>query len=393
MQYRYVALTREGAEQQGTDEATSPEELARRLRQRRLVLVKAKPVARSKVPLALNARLVGELAGLLDSGVALERALQILAEEAGTDRRLAELARRLRDGLKRGQSFSEALASAGEFDPLLVPLVRAGEASGHLPGTLAMLEGHYEAQRQLRSDLLAALAYPLILLVVSILSLLGLGLYVIPVFKDLFADEPGRLPGATHAIFWTSDALLAYGHWLLLATLVLIGAARLALRASPALRRRWHRLALGLPLAGPLLSLAEGGRLMTLLGVLLERGVPLVRAMELGRDGVRNLEQRAGLAQAIQALRQGRPLPAAMQAVPALPERARQLLKVGDESGRLAGTCVKAGERLQRDLRTRIKALVSLAEPAIILFMGGVIGFVVVSMLLAVFSLSDLSGG
>ena len=81
-----------------------------------------------------------------------------------------------------------------------------------------------------------------------------------------------------------------------------------------------------------------------------------------------------------------------MQAVPALPERARQLLKVGDESGRLAATCVKAGERLQQELRTRIKAMVSLAEPAIILCMGGVIGFVVVSMLLAVFSLSDLSG-
>ncbi len=388
--YRYVALTREGGTHHGDDDAASPEDLGRRLRRRQLVLVEAKPVPRKRVPSSIANQLVGELATLLDSGLMLDRALQVLVEE-GSESGLAQLAATLRDGLKRGQSLSDTLDSIGRFDPLLIPVVRAGEASGELASTLASLEKHYEARRRLHAELITNLVYPVILLVVSLISIIALGVYVVPVFRELYADSPTALPLGTRIIFTASDAMIAHGVSFTVTVLTAWATAVALIRWLPTLRASWHGLLLALPLVGSLLALAEGGRLMTLLGVLLQRGVPLVRALELARDGVTNLKQRVGLTQAIRDLRLGRSLPLAMTAVPALPERVMQLLKVGDESGRLAEACAKAGERLQHQLTTRIRTLVAMLEPAIILSMGALIGSIVVSMLLAVFNLTDLA--
>lgn len=389
-QYRYVAYTREGEEREGVEDAASESELARRLLRRRMVLARAAPVARRRTSMDVTERLVGELAALLEGGMVLERALQVLAQEGSDDHRLAALAATLRDALKRGQSLSQALDASARFDPLLVPLVRAGEASGRLAATLSLLERHYEARRRLRGELLATLTYPAILLLVSLLSLVGLGVYVIPVFRDLFEDGAADLPLGTRIIFATSDFLIAHGVTLALVAGALVIGTGLAVRLLPAVRRARDALALRLPVLGPIIALAESGRLLTVLGVLLERNVQLVDALDLARDSLRNAILSEGLAEAIQRLRRGLSLPAAIAAMPQLPGRAVQLLRVGDETGQLARACRAGGERLQQQLTLRLNALVSLAGPLIIVVMGGLVGFVVVSMLLAVFGIAEL---
>jgi general secretion pathway protein F len=390
-QFEYVAYSRDGTEHRGEERAASEQDLESRLKRRRLVLVKAHAAARPRAPAKLSAALVGELASLLDGGMVLARALQVLATEAGIDPELARLAETLRQGLQRGRSLSEALADTMRFDPLLIPLVRVGEATGRLAQTLAILEAHYQERRKLNAEILTALAYPSILVTVSVLSLFGLGIYVVPVFRNLFRDEEELLPFTTQVVFAVSDWLIAYGPVMLGTIFGLVVAGFLAMRFIPALRRPVSAGILRIPLFGPLLSLREGGRLMVMLGILLERNVQLVEALDLARESVTNYAQRLGLTEAVRELRQGRSLSAAMVSVPGLPDRARQMIIVGDESGQLGTACAKAGARLEQTLRERLRSLIALAEPLVVLVMGGAVGFVVVSMLLAVFSFSDLA--
>jgi general secretion pathway protein F len=386
--YRFTAVGRDGREVSGEEAAESESALERRLRARRLVLTKARPAKRKRVPQAVVAGLIGQLATLIENGVTIDRALAIAAEDTG-DRRISDLAERLRQDIKRGNSLSQALDALGGLDPLLVPLVRAGEASGQLSAILKTLRAHYDRQQRLRSEMIGALAYPVVLVLASLISLIAMGVYVIPTFKDLFAERAGEVPGMTKAVFAFSDLLVGHGA-AIAAGLALAGLLTVvAYRTSPGLRYRLHAGVLALPGVGGFFAKLEAGNVMTVLGVLLTNGVSLAPALELARGTARNLALKDGLARALAAVRRGRALAGAVDQVPAWPRLARRLIAVGEESGRLDRTAAQAGESLQEEVQGRLKAAVRLLEPAIILLMGGLVGFIVIAMLLAVYNLTS----
>jgi len=387
--FQYLALGRDGGEVRGSEEAPSREALVDTLRRRHLHLVEAKQSAGAGVALAVTVQFIAELSRLVGSGIVLERSLQIIAEDS-SDKRLAPLAQQLRQSVQRGQPFSEALKLAGRFDPVLIALVRAGEASGQLGPILESLETYYTGRSTLRMELAATLAYPVILVIVSLASLIGLGLYVVPVFRGMFATEKVDLPMGTIIIFIVSDWLSMYGHWLAMCLAAAILAVYLVLRFQPEQAARLQALWLRVPMLGDMGAKFEAARALGVMGITLRSGVHLVQAMELAQQALRTPVQREGMDAAIKQLRKGVALPTALEAVPFWPRLAHRLVRVGNETGKLAEMCQRAALLLENEARSAVRTLVSALSPVIIVLMGGLVGFVVVSMLLAVFSLSEI---
>ncbi len=388
-EFSYTALTRDGKEVSSRKFAQDKETLIRTLKKRQLLLHNAKEIQLKKIPQKALKSLISELSDLLESGIMLERSLQIVAED-NENEQVAQLASRLRNALKGGHSLSHAFTIIGQTDPLVVPLINAGEISGKLPYFLTKLNTHFEDRAALQQEVAASLAYPAILMVVSLLSIIGLGIYVIPVFKEIFEDDMGSLPLGTRIVFMFSDWLVLNG-WVLPLILIGIVLAVAALqRASYAIRYNMDLLLLRMPFAGRLLVISEAAKLTSILGILLISGLPLVKALEITHKAISNRAIACGLRDATQDIRQGRAMSGAIEHLPHFPSIASRLIKIGDESGNLGEATAKAGHILERSLKQQLKSLVSMLEPLIILTMGGLVGFVVISMLLAVFSMSDM---
>jgi general secretion pathway protein F len=388
--YDYTAITRDGLEVKGNLTAENESDLQRQLKKRQLGLLHAKAKKIRGISFQLAAMLVTELAQLLNSGVPLERSLQIIHEDSHNPA-LADLADRLRKSIKRGDAFSVALGQLGQQDPILTALVRVGEASGELGKILGILDSYYNEAQQTRREVLAALAYPAILAIVSILSIIGLALFVIPVFQDLFQDSPASsIPLGTRIVFAFSGLLLDYG-LLILALLIGTGVSiGVTLKRSTELRRQWHRIKLRLPLIGPLLAGYDASRFAKALGIMLQSGLPLAQAMEMVRPLFTNLLQQTGTDDAVTALRKGISVPAALDRIPGLPSQIHRFAKLGNETGRLPESMQRAAELIHDQVRIRLRSLVAILDPLIIVVMGGAVGFMVISVLMAVFSLSDI---
>jgi general secretion pathway protein F len=304
---------------------------------------------------------------------------------------VAALAGRLRGIIKRGEAFSRALEQVGRFDGLLVALVRVGEVSGELARVLAILEEYYQDARKIQRDLLASLTYPAILLMVSVLSVVGLSWYVIPTFKDLFAEDAGRaLPLGTRIVFAFSDFVVAYGWMAALALLALGVAAVLLVRGNERVNRAWSRARLGLPLLGELTAKFAAFKLAKALSIMLAGGLPLAKAMEIAQPLLTNRAQREGMDDCLGGLRKGEPVPRAMARIPALPVQFHRYVKLGNETGDLGDSLGRVADILREDFRNRLRAFVAILDPLIIIGMGGMVGFMVISILLAVFNLSDV---
>jgi general secretion pathway protein F len=388
--FAYTALTRAGIEVHGNEVADSLDTLTRQLKRQQLTLLHAKTRKAQRIPLAVLQSFVAELAPLVNRGVPLEKSLAIIAEDTG-EPKVAAFAETLRKSIKRGESFSQALANSGDVDTLMIALVRVGESGGDLGQVLTILEAHYQETRQVRRDLVASLTYPFILALVALSSIIGLALYVVPVFRDIF-DESAQaaLPLGTRILFTGSEFLIQWG-WL--AGLILAGlvtAAVLFVQRSDIGQYQWHRLVLYFPWVGALKGRFEGFKLAKALSIMLERGVPLTQAADIARPLLTNRLQAEGFDACVKALRKGEPIPQAFTRVPGLPVLFHRYVKLGNETGTLGESLGKASERLREDFRTRLKSFVAILDPLIIVTMGGVVAFMVISILLAVFSLSDV---
>jgi general secretion pathway protein F len=387
--YRFTAMCRDGHEISAEENHASLAALEQALGKRQMVLLKVREVRGLRLTADTIAGFITELARLLNSGIVLDKALQSIAEDS-REAKLSNLASSVREAIKQGQPLSSALSQMARIDPLIIAMLRVGEASGQLGQILVLLEEHYESARALRRDLLASLAYPSILSILGLVSIVGLGLFVIPVFKEIFTDNPVPLPWSTQLVFAMSDFLIAYGRWLFLAGILVFTGSALLLRMNESAQMRMERFLLQLPLVGEALASYEAGKTLRVLGIMLQSGIPLVQAMEYARDTLSLRLQRLGVDESIRLLRKGIAVPVAFNALPELPRLAKRFIRVGNETGKLPDAIQRAASIIQAEVRNRIKLMVSVLDPIIILFMGGLVGFVVIAMLLAVFSLSDI---
>jgi len=384
-----TAVGRDGKRVSAREFADDRKTLETVLRRRHLALQDCREIRGSMVPLKVTVALVAQLAQLIGSGIVIDRALSIIGEDA-ENRQVARLADRLRQGVKRGLTLSQAVREVGQWDSLFAPLLRAGEASGKMSEVLRTLEAHYERRMRTRRAVMASLAYPIVLIFANLVSLIGLGLFVIPVFKGLFEDRMATLAGSTRAVFWISDMLAAHGATagaaiLAGGTMVWFGA-----RGSQGVRYQLDRLQLATPILGRLIGKLQASGVMNVLSLLLESGVPLVTALELAGQTVVSRPIQRALGEVLKELRRGRRFGPVIATVTAFPRTVNRFVTVGEETGRLGEMCGKAGRLMADEADTELKSMVTVLEPILIMVMGGVVAFVMVSMLLAVYSISDI---
>ncbi len=331
-----------------------------------------------------------QLATLIEAGMPLDRALAIQAELASSPRLRAIIA----DVLQRvrgGSSLADALAMhhPRPFSRLYVNMVRAGEKGGALEATLRRLVEFLEESGEFRDAMVSALIYPALLAGVGAAAVIFLLAFVVPRFAAIFSDVESTLPLPTLILLRVSETIQRHGWLLGILALGLVAAIRLGL-ATAGGRLRVDRLLLALPIVGEVIVKIEMTRFSRILGTLLRGGVALVSALAVVTELLGNRVLARAVAGLGDGVRRGAGLAQPMADAGIFPRLAVHMVRVGEETGRLEDTLLKIAATYEADSRKVLKRLIALTEPCVILVMGLVVGFIVVAMLLAILSITDL---
>jgi type II secretory pathway component PulF len=389
--YSYRAVREDGSPIRGTVEAVTAAGATGLLAARGLFPLSIEALApgprssRRRVSRHELAIIFRGLATLVGAGLPIERALNSVAPlTRGALRTCVEQAA---VRLKEGQGLAQALETADEAVPGLARgMLRAGERGGRLANALDQVAAHLEYEAELVARLRQALAYPLLLLFSGLGSVLVLGTLVIPRLAAILSDLGQEVPLATRVLLTGSDLLVRYG---LLALPVSLGAGWAAWSWCHAGEgRRWlHRTLLDVPFVGPVRLGLASSRAARALGAALGAGLPLLPALDLAREAAGDDALGARLARARERVARGEPLGTAIQLEGALDSSALQLVAVGESSGRLADMVSRAGDLAAREAERRLRTLVGLIEPGLIVVIGGLVAFVAIALLQAVYSL------
>jgi general secretion pathway protein F len=330
-----------------------------------------------------------ELHTLVKSGFPLDRSLAILSQLAESPA-MGEVVQDVLKEVKGGKSFSEALGKyPAVFPKVYINMIKAGEVGGALEEVLSRLAAYLVTSDDLRSYIVGAMIYPALLSVVGLASVTILTLFVVPRFTSIFQDMGVPLP-LPMAILKSISTFLSSYWWLALVVIFLIGLYLKRFHESDQGRIKCDRWLLRIPLVGAVLRKVEVARFSRSLGTLLHGGVPLLQAMTIVRDIVGNQSIATMIDPIRNGIKKGEGISQPMKQSGVFPPLAMHLIEVGEESGKLDSMLVQVAEVYDVEVRNSIKNLIAFFEPALILLMGIVIGTIVVSMLMAIFSINDI---
>lgn len=334
--------------------------------------------------------LTSELAIMLRAGLALDNALRVLIDMSHKPS-VAALVQGLLEAVKGGTPLSRALtAHHSLFGDFYINMIRSGEASGQMSGVLDRLVEHMERQRDLRDSVVSATIYPAILLGVAVLSLIVMLGFVVPQFEKLFTDMGDALPLPTRWVMAVGHVFRSYGIFIGIAAFALGSVAMRWLR-SPAGRSWWQARLLRAPLVGPLARKYQLTLFARSLGTLLGNGVPMLTALHIATETVGNVVLRRSLAGVAPIVKEGGKVVSAISATGIFEPLAINLIRVGEETGRIGPMMLELAHILNREVETGIKRLLTLVEPVLILVLGIVIAAIIVSILLGILSINDLA--
>ena len=333
---------------------------------------------------AALAMLTRSIATLLAAGVPLERALAFAA--AGeTDPRWRDIFGGLQEAVRGGASLSDAASRVAALPRTYAPLLAAAEASGRMADTFARLADDLEQRSQLQARVRAALVYPTVLALAATVGTAVILVVVVPRFADLIADAGGTVPASTRALIAASALLSRFG-WLLAGAVVLVMASLRQWLQEPSRRRRFHAARLRWPLVGRLEGQHAAAGYLSTLAIALEAGVPLLRAMTVARGTVGNDAIVVQLERAEEVVRDGGSVAQALSG--ALPPLATRLLEAGEQGGALAPLAHRAATAAHDQVQRVITGAVALIEPVMILGFGGVVAFVALALLQAIYGIN-----
>jgi general secretion pathway protein F len=335
-----------------------------------------------------HVRITRDLASLIKAGLPLSHALASLGgrlANVGWKSVLSGLRARLEDG----QSFSEGLASYPlVYDSMYINLVRAGEESGTLVETLERLARVGEQQEEIRSKVKMAMVYPAVMLIVGAVAVFVMLSFVVPMFTQVFEETNQALPLPTQILVGISDFLQTWWWAVLLGLPVLVSVIAQYLRI-PSGKRLQDGLIVRLPVIGPLVGQTEEAAFSRTLGTLLGSGLPIVNSLNITSQTLRNtVFSDAVLAMAI-SVRDGESLSDSLERQPLFTDMMASIVSVGERSGDLSGSLHQIADEYERQIDRAVKVAMTLLEPAMIVLLGGVVGFIVLAMLLPIFSLGD----
>jgi len=401
--YNYRALTVDGKMIDGSMEGADDGTVSLRLQEMGLLPIRVGAIGKGsflskEVPLPWMRKRVRrkdllvftqELHTLTRSGFPLDRSLAVLGQLAENPA-LSEIIQDVLKEVKGGRSFSEALGKYPEVFPrVYANMVKAGEVGGMLEEVLARLALFLESSENLRSYIVGALIYPCLLSAVGVASVTILTMFVVPRFAAIFKDMGLPLPLPMAMLDGLSGFIESYW-WALLLGILLVAFYLKRFRASPKGRLLWDRWMLRLPLLGSVIRKVEVARFSRTLGTLLQGGVPLLQGMSIVRDILSNQAIATMIEPIRNGIKKGEGISQPMKQSGVFPPLAMHLVEVGEESGKLDHMLVQVADVYDNEVRTGVKNLIAFFEPALILIMGILIGTIVVSMLLAIFSINDI---
>ena len=330
-----------------------------------------------------------QLATLVDSGLTLDDGLSTLVKLAETET-LRSVLSDIRKRVHAGSSFADALAEHPDvFSKLYINMVRAGEAGGMVGEALTRLEIFLEKSVTLKSNIRSAMIYPSILFMVGASAVVILITFVVPHFAKLFEDMGAALPLPTQILMGASSLIINY--WPALILILLTGTAAFKFYTKTDKGRLWwDGLLLKLPLVGPLIRKIEVSRFSLTMATLLKSGVPVLQAMGIVQSILINRVISDAIGNLRQALKRGKGLSSPLQESGVFPPMAVQMITVGEASGSLDNMLTRVSHTYDKEVEQAIKQLISMIEPLMILFIALVIGFIVISMLLAIIGANDI---
>ncbi|MCX7250565.1 MAG: type II secretion system inner membrane protein GspF [Burkholderiales bacterium] len=403
--YRYEALDADGRSQQGLLEADTARAARSLLRQRGLIPLEIAPAMASEEEAAtgwnrqlwrsrtFNANTLSvwtsQLAGLVSSGLQLERALAALADEADRPEQ-QRLVASLRAEVNAGSSFARALAQhPREFDASYRAVVAAGEQGGQLGAVLDRLATDLEEREALRNKLISAALYPAIVTLFAIVIVVFLMSYVVPQVATVFAGSKRALPMLTVIMLGLSGLVRQWG-WLLALLLAGGGAALVQARRNDDLRERMDAAWLKLPLVGRIARGYNAARFAATLAMLAGAGVPILRALQTAAETLNNRALRADALDALVLVREGAPLAGALASKKRFPGLISMFARLGEQTGQLPAMLERAAGQLSAEVQRRALRLATLLEPLLIVVMGLVVMLIVLAVLLPIIQLNQL---
>ena len=346
------------------------------------------PLARRHVNARELQYLTSELALLLSAGVTIDRGLAVIRRNTSSAPQAALVAG-LHDAVRRGESLSDAMSSAESvFSGLYINLVKLGESSGTLPQIFQRLAEDIKFQSELRRKILQALTYPTVVLAVCILCIVFIFNYIVPQMSGLFQGLP-EIPTYTALLLGMSEWMISY-QWFLLFGILASITAFVGLLKTPAGARHIDEMLMRTPGFKQVFILVERIRFNTAIAMMLASGILIDRCLEMAIGSVQNQTIRQQLAVAKERVKKGDTLAKALGASPLYPDFSISLIEVGEESGQLEPVFSELSSRARREFESWVERFTALLEPLLILFMGGIVGGVVVTMLLSIVSVNDI---
>lgn len=399
--YKYKAINNTGSQVQGIVDAESVKAATEKLKREGIYLSSIKESSASKLPLikmpfrgvsaselAVTTR---QFSALISAGLPLESSLIALSEQA-EDQKLKEVLAQVRDKVSEGSSLYKALSEHKDvFSDLYVNIVKAGEASGALDVVLYRLADFLEKQAELRSKVRGAMIYPAIMFIVGMGVLFFMMAFVIPKIAKIFEASNKALPFITVALIETSNFIRSNFVFL---TIFFAIVAFLVIRytRTDKGRRVYDKIRLRLPVFGKISSMVAVSRFTRTLSTLLSSGIPLLEAIEIGEAVIDNTVYSDNLGDVRISVREGSSFARPLRQGGIFPPLVTRMVAVGEQTGELEGMLSKIADMYDLQVDTTLSALTSLLEPIMILFMGGVMGFIVFAILLPIFELTSTIG-
>ncbi|MFT7560217.1 MAG: general secretion pathway protein F [Flavobacteriales bacterium] len=410
--YSYQALDPKGKKIKGILEGDSERQIRNQLRSKQLKpldvkSVRAKPDATTGALEGLakyNVSFGGprmktrdlslvtrQLASLVQSGLPLDEVLGATARQsrkANVKGIMLQVRSRVVEGLSLTQAMSEL---PKVFDNLYRAMIRAGESSGYLGPVLEQLSEYTERAQETQQKLKSAMVYPIVMVFVSISIVTLLMVKVVPQLVGLFENNSRELPFVTRLLIGISDFLVNYG--ILLAGAIAAFVFFLSwLLKDKGRQRKWHAIQLRLPVFGNFILQSETARYSSTLGLLVNSGVPLLESLRIASQVLDNVLLRDASVSIAVAVQEGSSFSRALDHADVFPPLLTQMVSSGETNGKLADQLLYAARNQERELEFSLNAMLSLLEPAMILFMAGLVGFIVMSILLPIFQMNDIAG-
>jgi len=391
--YSYKVTTRNGIIQQGFIEAGDEKSAVESLKGSGFIPLQV-AVKKDRFRQSLRRRPKGdilafttELSVLLSAGLPLDRSLHILSDIAESQG-MREVIQSVLKSIREGHSFSDSLQHHPRLFPrLYINMVRAGESSGVLATVLEKLTDFLESSKELKDHIVSAMIYPAILVITGGVSVLVLLTFVLPKFAVIFDEFGGRLPLPTKIVMSFSNTLQSMW-WVGL--IVIVAAAIFIKQYLQTEKGRYNWDALKLKLLKDIIRKMETARFCRTLGTLLKSGVPHLQALRNATDVIGNQVIASALSVLAKGAKEGKGIAGPISDTGMFPPLALSMIKVGEETGQLDEMLLKVATTYEKNLKETVRRFVSLLEPLMILIMGLLIGFIVISMLMAIFSITDL---